>query len=105
MKRVVDARFDEIVEGVDALPGPDEVQSAMHDLHAEVVLLVEHQADLLFGVDGGAASALRFGQLATDELAFDEKLVIDRLQQLDIDIDQVLGAMDAEYGLAQRALD
>ena len=77
---VGDVLLDEVVDAVDLLPDALQVQAALHDLHAEVVFLVDHQAELLAAVDGHGAGALALGVLAADEVPLDEQLPIDAFQ-------------------------
>ena len=86
---VGDAGFDQVVELVDLLPGGAEVEPALHDLDPQVILFVDHHADLLARVDGHAAGALGLGMLAADELPLDQELAVDRFQRADVDVDQL----------------
>ena len=72
------AGFEGVVEPVDDLPGVVEGQPAAQDLQAQVVLLVDHDADRLAGVEGDAAGAVQdVGQFAADELALDQELAVE----------------------------
>ena len=68
--------FEQIVDAVDLLPGFVERETAAHDLQAQMVLLVDHQADGFLRAEGDAARAVGGGQFAADELALDQKLTI-----------------------------
>ena len=105
IESVRDFLLHEVIDPVDLLPAVIQSKSAVNDLDAQVVLLVDHQADLLLGIDGHATGALAVGVLAADELPLDEELAVDRLQPLDVEIEEVVGAVDAENRLAQRAFD
>ena len=54
-----------------------QVQPALHHLDPQVVLLVDHQAELLAAVDGHGAGALALGMFAADEVPLDEELAVD----------------------------
>ena len=77
-----DAFLELVVEAVGVLPGFVEGEAGADHLQAEVVLLVDHDADDFVGGEGDAARPLAVGQLAADELAFDEELAIERRQTL-----------------------
>ncbi len=68
----------------------------MHALDAEMIFLVDHQADLLAAVDGHAAGALAFGMFAADQLPLDQKLPVDAFQLADVDILQLAGDLDLQ---------
>ena len=72
--------FDQVVDAVDLFPNAVQIEPALHHLDAEVVLLVDHQAELFGAVDGHGAGALAFGVLAADQVPLDEKLAVDLLQ-------------------------
>ena len=79
--------FDQVVDAVDLLPGAVQVQAALHDLDAEVVLLVDHQADLVsLGSMATPRAPCAFGQFAADQLPLDEELAVDAFQLVDVDI-------------------
>ena len=65
---------------------PLQVQPAVHALDPQMVLLVDHQADLLLRIDQHAAGALAFGVLAADELPLDQELPVDAVQLADVDV-------------------
>ena len=98
---VGDAGFDQVVELVDLLPGRVEVEAAVEHLDPQVVLFVDHHADLLARIDGDAARALGLGMLAADQLPLDEELAVDLFQRADVDVDQLAG----ELALRRGALD
>ena len=83
---VGDDSFDLVVHHLDLLPGPEQIEPAVHALDAQVVFLVDHQADLLHHIDRNAAGALRLGMLAADELPLHQKLAVDLLQVPHVDV-------------------
>ena len=52
---VGDLLLDEVVEPRDVLPGGGQVEPALHDLDAEMILLVDHHAEPFVGVDHDGA--------------------------------------------------
>src|SRR5580692_10644952 len=90
-ERVGDVFFDGVVEFVDGRPAFVEGQAAAEDLDAEVVLLVNHQADVLFISDADPTGAVRLGMFAADQLPLDEKLPVESLEAGDVDVAE-LGA-------------
>ncbi len=89
---------------IDLLPGFVEGEAAAHHLQAQVIFLVDHQADGFLRHDGDAARPIGGGQFAADELAFDEELAIERRQIRQVDVAQArvdveLGDAFAQHGL------
>ena len=70
-----------------------EVEAALEDLDPQVILFVDHHADLLARIDDDAAGALGVGMLAADELPLDEELPVDGFQRADVDVDQLAGEL------------
>ena len=77
---VGDLLLDQVVDAVDLLPDALQVQPALHHLDPQVVLLVDHQAELFAAVDGHGPGALALGVLAADQVPLDEELAIDLFQ-------------------------
>ncbi len=48
---VIDVFFQRVIDAIDLLPRAGQVQAAVHHLDPQMVLLVDHQAELLVGVD------------------------------------------------------
>ena len=64
---------------VDLIEGPiggEKLQAGANRLHPEVVLLVDHYADGLLPIHHRAATNTLGGMLATDEMPFDEDLLL-----------------------------
>ena len=95
--------LDQVVDAVDLLPDALQVQAALHDLDAQVVLFVDHQAELLVAVDGHGAGALALGVLAADQLAFDEELAIDALELVHVDVEHAVVATSPAASMAARS--
>ena len=72
--------FDQIVDLVDLFPCRLQVESAVHDLDAQMIFFVHHQTELLVGIDGHAARPLPFREFTADELSFNQELPIDGWQ-------------------------
>ena len=102
---VGDLLLDQVVDAVDLLPDAVQVQPALHHLDAQVVLLVDHQAELLVAVDGHGAGALALGVLAADQVPLDEELAVDLLQLRQVDVEQVGLGGDGQDPLVQDLLD
>jgi hypothetical protein len=97
------AGLHRVVHAVDLAPGLVEGHAAAHHLQAEVVLLVDHDADRLAGVEGDAAGAFEDGgQLPADELPLDEELAVERGHPGDGD---VFGLVRVEFGAGDGVLD
>ena len=81
----VEFAFERAVHFVDQLEGAFQLQAGADRLHAQMILLVDHDAERLLAIhDHRAADALG-GVLAADEMALDEHLFFERgkiLQQL-----------------------
>ena len=94
--------LDQVVDAVDLLPDAAQLQPALHHLDPQMVLLVDHQAELLAAVDGHGAGALALGVFAADQVPLDEELAIDFLQLRQIDVEQfVLGGDALESARAE----
>jgi hypothetical protein len=78
--------FKGIVDFPNLLPHAGQVETAVHALDAEMILLIDHQTDLLTLVDGDSAGSFRLSMLSTDQLPLDEKLPINFIQFFDIDV-------------------
>ena len=77
--------LDDIVDFIDLVPGAVEIQTRFHHLDPQVILFVDHQAQLFLGVNRDGARPVRIGMFATDQLAFDEELAIKIFEVGDID--------------------
>ena len=97
--------FDHVVNGVGLLPGCVEIEPAIHNLNAEVIFFVDHQAEFFFGMDRDRPSAVTVGVLTTNQLSFDKKLTIDLRQQFQIDVADILQLGLSLKGLVQRSFD
>ena len=102
---VGDLLGEQRVDAVDLLPGGLQVEPAVHHLDAQMVLLVDHQADLLVAVDGHAAGALAFGMFAADQLPLDEELAVDALQLVDVDVLELARLLHLQHAVAEHVLD
>ena len=96
---------DERIELIDLLPGVFQVESAVHHLDPQMIFLVDHQADLFVAVDRDAAGSLAFGVLAADQLALDQKLTVDDLQLVDVEVLQFARLFDSHHAIAQDRFD
>lgn len=81
--------LDQVVNFVDLVPGPSEVQTALHDLNSKMVLFVDHQAKLFLLINQNTTGSIAVCMFATDELAFDKELSIDFLQFGHIDVEGI----------------
>ena len=81
--------LDGVVELVDRVPAVVEREAAAEDLHPQMVLLVDHQAQVLVVADADAARAVRLGMLAADELPLDEELAVEVFEVGDVDVAQL----------------
>ena len=97
--------LDQVVDAVDLFPDAAQVQAALHHLDPQVVLLVDHQAELLAAVDGHGAGALALGVLAADQVPLDEKLTIDLFQPRQVDVQQLVLGDDLEDPFVQDLFD
>jgi hypothetical protein len=61
-----------VVELLRAAEGAVELEAGLEHLHAQVVLLVEHDRDRLLGVDRDAARAAARRQFTADQVALDQ---------------------------------
>ncbi len=61
---------------VDFVPGLIESQTAAHDLKAELILFVDHDAHGFALIEGDAARPFGIGEFAADQLPLDEQLAI-----------------------------
>ncbi len=77
----------------------------MHDLDPKVILLVDHHAVLLTGIDGDRSGPIGIGNLTADQLAFDQELPINLGQLFDVDITDVVPAGDRVHLGPNRPLD
>jgi hypothetical protein len=59
-----------------ALPGLLQLEAGAHDLDAQVILLVDHHRKRLVAADHHARAALGVAQLAADQVALDEDLLL-----------------------------
>ena len=105
MKREGDLLFDLIVDAVDLLPGLAKCKAALHDLHPQVIFLVDHHAEAFVGVDGDAAGALDVSKFATDQLTLNEEVAVKIRQSFDVDIRHVAPAIDQRQLVAKAALN
>ena len=78
MERVGHAILEEEVGFVVDLVGLAQLQPRQQRLHAQVILLVDHDAELLVAADHHRAARAFRGVLAADEVAFDEDLFLQR---------------------------
>ena len=76
-----------VVEAVGFGPGGFEFEAAAEDLDAEMVFLVDHDADGFVVTDGDAAGAFAGGVLLGDEVAFDEHLAVDFVGLFHVDVE------------------
>jgi hypothetical protein len=74
-------------------------------LDAQMIFLVDHQADLLAAINGHAAGPFAFGMLAADELALDQELPIQPFEFVDVEILEMISIRNLHDALAQRSLD
>ena len=102
---VADPLLEQVVHAVDVLPCLVEGEAAAHHLEAEVVFLVDHQADGFLGSEGDAARPLGGGQLAADELPFHQQLPVQRRQPHDVEVAEHRIELQLADALAQHALD
>src|SRR4051794_20123141 len=89
MKSVRNLLADEVIDPVDLLPDGVEVEAAVHDLHPQMIFLIDHQADLLLHVDRNRAGPLAIGVLAADELPLNEELSVKAVEFVDLEIEQL----------------
>ena len=59
---VGDVLFESIVERIDFLPAFIEQEAAAEHLHSKVILLVDHQGDILFIADADSATTATIGR-------------------------------------------
>ena len=78
--------FDSVVDTVDFFPARIEGKSTSEDLDAEMVFLVDHQADVFFAAESDTAGTGTISVFTADELAFDEELTIEIFEGIDIDV-------------------
>lgn len=97
--------FDQIVDAGYLLPGPFEVQAAVHYLDTEVVLFVDHQAVSLMSVDGHRASSGAFGMLAADQMPFDQELAVKFGQRFHVYVEQLLAFLQIGNAIVQSVFD
>ena len=64
------------IDGVEHAVGAGEVEPWEDGLHAQVVLLIDHDAEVLGAVDDGGATWAFGGLFSADEVAFDEHLFL-----------------------------
>ena len=102
---VTDALFQHVVNAVDLLPGLVEGEAAANDLQAQVVLLVDHQADRLLRGDGDAARPLGGSQLTADKLTFHQELAVEGVQAGDVQVAEGGVQVEPADALAQHRLD
>ena len=105
MEGVGNDLLDLLVHPLDLLPDALQVEAAVHALDPQVVLLVDHQADLLAAIDRHAPRALGLGELAADELPLDEELAVDFLQPADVDVLELPAHRRGGNPLVQEPLD
>ena len=105
VKRIRHDLPDLLVDHLDLLPDPTQVEAAVDTLDAEVILFVDHQADLFELVDRHAAGPMGVGVFTADELPFDEKLPVDLLESTHIDRLQPLAGRGHRDPLPQKPLD
>ena len=85
-ERISHFLLQEVVDLVDVLPGFVQRQTAAHHLKPKLIFFVDHQADRLALVKGHAARPLGGGDLAADQLPFDQELTVERTEAGDADI-------------------
>ncbi len=105
MEGVGDFFLDQVVDAVDLFPDALQVQPALHDLHAQVVFLVDHQAVFFAGVDDHRPGALAFGVFAADKVPFDEELPVDLFQLFHVEIEDFVLRNHFEYAIVQGLFD
>ena len=67
-----------VVDLVDLLPAFPQLQARLKDLYPEVVFLVYHGGERLAGDGDHAAGPRAACVLATDEVPFDQQVLLDR---------------------------
>lgn len=98
---VGDAGLDEVIEFVGLFPSGGEVEAALENLDAQMVLFVDHHAGLFALVDEDGAGPFGIRMFAADELTFDEELAVDCFQGTYVDVDELAG----EFALSVKFFD
>src|SRR5262245_16974960 len=70
-----------------------------------MIFLIDHQAECLLRIDEHAPRAVRFRQLATNQLTLDKQLPVERRQLGDFNLPQALPAIDASDGIFECFFD
>ena len=78
--------LQQVVDLVDVLPGFVQGQATAQHLKPKLIFLVDHEADRLALVEGDAARPLSSGDLAANQLPFDQELPVQRTQAGHADI-------------------
>ncbi len=73
---VIDATFDGVIDGVEAVVDLFQLRTGCEDLHAQVVFLVDHDAQGFIAGDCNGAAMIAFCEVLGDEVAFKEKATI-----------------------------
>ena len=81
--------FELVVEAIDSLPDVVEREPREHHLDAEMVLLVDHDRDVLLRSNRDAARTFAVGELARDELALDQELAVELGEGVDVEVGQL----------------
>ena len=99
------AVFEEEIGLVVDLIGLAELEAGEERLHAQVILLVDHDAELLVGADDhGTAGAFR-GVFAADEVALDEDLLLQRAELLQRGVVAIVHCGDGRHVVLDFAED
>ena len=72
--------FQRIVEPIDPIPNRRKTEPGGHRLNPQMVLLVDHDAEILVAVDQNGPRLIVLDKFTADQLAFEEILPIRRLQ-------------------------
>ena len=88
------------VKLVDGVPCVFDLQSGKQRLHAEVILFVDHHADILVLTKHEAAAGVFRGVFAADEMSFDENLFVERGQLIHAGVEAVLHRLDLQHVVA-----
>ena len=70
-----------------------------------MILFVDHHAVLFARIDGDGSRSIGIGDLAADQLSFDQELPIDLGQLFDIDVADVFPVFDRIHSCPNRAFD
>ena len=77
VERIGHTLLDQVINVIDSFPSGLQVQTAVDDLNAQVILFIDQDAESFIGIDQYASRTVRFRQLAADQLPLHEELAIE----------------------------